>query len=311
MAASRDDPVRELRFLSLANAPLDEADVVLLPVPYEHTVTYKKGTATAPAAILDASDQLECYEEDARWSPTLHMRVTVAAAVERQADEAERGFHDRLAAAAASLPGCALLIALGGEHSITPSLVSGRMAKSGTIVHIDAHADLRPSYQGSIYNHACPAYRLRQQGHRLLQIGIRSLTADEAERIAVDPAITTYFDRSLRHSDVWESLMGELATLAGPVWLTVDMDGLDPALTPGVGTPQPGGLSWHQMVDIFEVVLANAKVDVRGVDIVELLPEASRVSEMTAAKLVQKAMSFWGKGRGYDRRPRLGSQAQG
>lgn len=292
----------ELRFLGQANSAPEAADVIILPVPYERTVTYKAGTAAAPQAILAASEQLEEYEEDACWCPSSQMRICVAEAVQPGAQEKEADWHARLAQVAAALPQRGLLIALGGEHSITPSLVQGRMPAGGTVLHIDAHADLRPSYQGSIYNHACPAYRLRQMDHRLLQIGIRSLTAAEAELIAADDGITTYFDRALQRPDTWEALLAELAALSGPLWLTLDMDGLDPACAPGVGTPQPGGLSWHQVVDIFEIVLGNSKLDIRGMDIVEMVPEPARVSDMTAAKLVQKAMSFWGKSRGLDRR---------
>ncbi|MDX8411034.1 MAG: agmatinase [Mariprofundaceae bacterium] len=289
-------------YLSLPNALLDEAGVMILPVPYESTVTYRPGTSTAPSAILAASDQLELYEEDMRWNPSAHMGLTVLPAFESAALESEADYHARLQRQAASLPVDPLLIALGGEHSITPSLVAGRMPQPGVIVHIDAHADLRPSYLGSIYNHACPAYRLRQAGHRLIQIGVRSLCEEEAALIAADDGINTWFDRDLARPGVWSTLLDQLRGISGQVWLTMDMDGLDPALAPGVGTPQPGGLNWHQILDILQAVLANAALDVRGLDIVELVPEPSRVSDMTAAKLVQKSMSYWGKARDFDKR---------
>jgi len=292
-----------LQYLSLPNAPLDQADVIILPVPYERTVTYRPGTGAAPVAILAASDQLELYEEDMRWDPAAHMGLTVLPAYESAPLESEADYHAGLQRQAASLPGEPLLIALGGEHSITPSLAAGRMPGAGTIVHIDAHADLRASYQGSIYNHACPAYRLRQAGHRLIQIGVRSLCEEEAALIAADDGISTWFDRELARPDAWNALLDQLQDLSGQVWLTMDMDGLDPALAPGVGTPQPGGLGWHQTLDVLQAVLANASLDVRGVDIVELVPEPSRVSDMTAAKLVQKCMSYWGKARGFEANP--------
>lgn len=297
-----------LNFLSLPNAPVGSSDVLILPVPYERTVTFKPGTAGAPEAVLAASEQLEFHEEDRNWCPTSFMTVSVLPEVAAVAAQSEQAFHQHLSEVTGSLPDSALLIALGGEHSITPDMVIARMPRGGTIVQLDAHADLRASYQGSIYNHACPMFRLRSQGYQLLQIGIRSLHATEAAAIALDEGITTFFDRDLARAGRWQELLGTLASLSGPVWLTIDMDGFDPALVAGVGTPQPGGLSWHQGLDLIEVIMNNHSIDLRGADIVELVPEASRVSDMMAAKLVQKLISYWGWARDFHQRPATGSQ---
>jgi len=295
------------KFLSLPNAQPQQADVLILPVPYERTVTYRPGTRQGPEAILAASQQLEFYEEDAAWCPTAYLKVCVLSPLDGEG-ECEEVFHDLLRRQVEALPGENLFIALGGEHSITPAMVFARMPRGGTVVQIDAHADLRPRYQGSVYNHACPMYRLRQQGYELIQIGIRSLHAGEAELIEGDAKITAYFDRSLQRSGTWQTLLQQLAALRGPVWLSIDMDGFDPALVAGVGTPQPGGLSWHQGLDILETLTGNGAIDLRGVDILELVPEASRVSDMVGAKLLQKCLSYWGKAKGFDRRPAEGSQ---
>lgn len=298
---------RALQFLSLPNAPIEAADVLILPVPYERTVTYMSGTCKGPAAILDASAQLEFYEEDAGWCPTEYLKLSVLPPAEVDL-ETEETFHRRLFERVAELPSENLFIALGGEHSVTPEMVFARMPDGGTVVQIDAHADLRPAYHGSIYNHACPMYRLRQKGYRLIQIGIRSLHANEAKLIAQDEGITTWFDRPLQRVGQWQAMMSQLASLDGPVWLTIDMDGFDPSLIAGVGTPQPGGLSWHQGLDIVETLMHNANIEMRGLDILELVPEPSRVSDMMGAKLLQKCLSYWGKARGYDHKPAAGSQ---
>ena len=295
-------------FLSLPNAPIHEADILILPVPHEQTVTYKPGTANAPQAILQAGDQLEFYEEDQGWSPLAHMKLAVLPPVSSKSGEPEEAFHQRLFETTRQLPSKPLLIALGGEHSITPEMLFARMPERGTMVHIDAHADLRPNYHGSIYNHACPMFRIREQGYRLIQIGIRSLHADEAELIRSDDSITTWFDRTLQKPSAWQQMIEQLAGLSGPVWLSIDMDGFDPALVSGVGTPQPGGLSWHQGLDILETLTGNPAIDLRGIDIVELTPEPSCVSDMMAAKLVQKCFSYWGKAKGFDQHPTEGSQ---
>ncbi|MGD9164161.1 MAG: agmatinase [Chromatiales bacterium] len=294
-------------FLSLTNYPSEQADVLILPVPYEQTVTYMAGTRQGPEAILAASEQLEFYEEDAGWCPAEHLKFCVLLPVDVDILP-EEAFFRHLYERVKELPTDNLFIALGGEHSITPEMVFARLPEGGTVVQIDAHADLRPTYHGSIYNHACPMYRLRQKGYELIQIGIRSLHAQEAQLIEKDHDISTYFDRSLRRTEVWQALIRQLSELRGPVWLTIDMDGFDPSLIAGVGTPQPGGLSWHQGLDIIETLMRNDAIDLRGVDILELVPEASRVSDMMGAKLVQKCISYWGMARGYHQRPANGSQ---
>jgi len=299
---------RPMQFLSLPSAAPVDADILILPVPHEQTVTYKPGTANGPQAILAASKQLEFFEEDTGWCPLAHMKLAVLPAIESVANEPEEMFHRRLFETTEQLPSDALLIALGGEHSITPEMLFARMPEGGTVVHIDAHADLRPSYHGSIYNHACPMFRIRERGYQLIQVGVRSLHADEALKIANDDGITTWFDRTLQQPGVWRQLLSQLAELSGPVWLSIDMDGFDPALIAGVGTPQPGGLSWHQGLDVLQALTENRAVDLRNIDIVELAPEPSHVSEMMAAKLVQKCISYWGKSKGYDQRPAEGSQ---
>ncbi len=298
----------KLQYLSLPNAAPDTADVLILPVPYERTVTYKSGTGAGPESILAASDQLEFYEEDMAWCPAEYLKICVLDEIVSHLDEDEAGFHSRLFEEVRALGSDALFIALGGEHSITPELVFARMPEGGTVVQIDAHADFRPEYHGSIYNHACPMYRLRRKGYRLLQIGIRSLHAQEAAMMEQDADIHVYFDRALQDPAHWRELLAELSALRGPAWLTIDMDGFDPGLIAGVGTPQPGGLSWHQGLDILQVLIGNADIDLRGVDIVELVPEPSRVSDMLAAKLVQKTFSYWGKAKGFHLRPADGSQ---
>ena len=294
-------------FLALPNVPAEQADVLILPVPYEQTVTYKPGTRQGPEAILAASEQLEFYEEDMAWCPAEHLKLCVLLPADVEIGP-EEAFHRHLHERVRKLPGDNLFIALGGEHSITPEMVFARMPEGGTVVQIDAHADLRPSYHGSIYNHACPMYRLRQKGYALIQIGIRSLHAREAGMIDDDPQITTWFDRRLQHPGGWQAVIDQLAALSGPVWLTIDMDGFDPALIAGVGTPQPGGLSWHQGLDVIETLTHNRNIDLRGIDILELVPEPTRVTDMMGAKLVQKCFSYWGKAQGYAARSASGSQ---
>jgi agmatinase len=295
----------------LPNTAVDDTDVIVLPVPYEETVCGRRGTAQAPSAILSASTQLEYYEEDQAWSPMEHMRIAVLEPLAPHVGEEDAAFHARLAQAAASLPGAdgsKLFIALGGEHSITPSLTAGRLRDPATILFLDAHADLRESYKGTRHSHACAAARLREEGHRLIMAGVRSLAAAEADRARTDAGIEVYTAAILGRDEEKGRLLDCVAAIRGPAWLSIDMDVFDPAVVPGVGTPQPGGLDWYAVVSILEAFLLLSEAVVLGMDIVELVPEPSEVSQVTAAKLMQKAISFWGKKRGFDRKPKSGSQ---
>lgn len=300
---------QSLEFLSLPNSAPSDADVLILPVPYEGTVTYNRGTARGAEAILHASSQLEFYEEDKQWCPTEFMKVCVLPEVIADRTKPVEQFHQNLYEKAKAVSKDALFIALGGEHSITPEMVFARMPEGGTVIQIDAHADYRPSYHGSIYNHACPMHRLRQKDYELIQIGIRSLHASEAKAIAEDTGITTYFDRQLQQQAYWQALFQQLADLKGDIWLTIDMDGFNPALVGGVGTPQPGGLSWHQGLDILEHLTDNKSVNFCGIDMVEMIPEPSCVSDMMAAKLLQKCISYWGMANDFQKGSANGSQA--
>lgn len=300
----------EARYQLLPNRSLDDTDVIVLPVPYEQTVSYKPGTSRAPAAILTATAQLEYYDEDQRWSPFKHMGITVLPPVEKRLYESERGFHRRLKQCAASLPSQPLLLALGGEHSITPTLIQGRMDSPGTVVLLDAHADLRREFEGTRFSHACPMHHVREAGHEILMVGVRSLLDEEAARIDGDPGIHCFMDRELQRPHRWRALLDAIDALSGPVWLTIDMDVFNPASVPGVGTPQPGGLSWHQALTVIEGCLFNQRLVVRGCDLVELVPEPSCVSDMTAAKLSHKLISWWGKSQRLDERPEQGSQTE-
>ncbi len=298
------------RFLSMPDAAIDQADVLLLPIPLERTVSFKPGTAEAPKAILDTTEQLEFYEEDAGWSPFKHMKLCVLTDFDDNRELTDAEFHNTLTEYVATLPEDNLFIGLGGEHSLTPSLVKARMPEPGTVLFLDAHADVRASYEGSKYSHACPVTRLLGQGHKVVMAGIRSIYESEVKVIEKNPNISLFLDWDLRGKGQWDSFLQKLNSMDGPVYLSIDMDVFNPAVVPGVGTPQPGGFFWYQMIEVLESLFSRKEIDLRGVDLVELVPEASRVSEMTAAKLLLKIISFWGCARGFNLKPEVGSQMQ-
>jgi len=299
-----------LHFLEMPNAPVADADVVILPIPLERTVSFKPGTAEAPKAILDTTVQLEFYEEDAGWSPFKHMLLSVLPAFADDGGLSDADLHRQLTETVKALPANNLFVGLGGEHSLTPALVEARMPDPGTVLFLDAHADMRTSYEGTPYSHACPVTRMLDQGHKIVMAGIRSIFEGEVERIEKEPRISLFLDWDLRGKGQWESFLQKVNALEGPVYLSIDMDVFNPAVVPGVGTPQPGGFFWYQMIEILESLFSRKTIDLRGVDLVEMVPEASRVSEMTAAKLLLKIISFWGMANGFNAKPQTGSQTQ-
>lgn len=302
---------KQLNYQFLPNSSTKDANILVLPVPYEKTVCAKTGTSTAPQAILSASEQLEYFEEDCLWSPMKYLKISVQNPLQMLKTETELEFHSRLTRSVADLAidNKQLFIALGGEHSITPSITAARMPNPGTVLFLDAHADLREQYQNSKFSHACPAFRLREQNHKLILVGIRSLHESEYQRIKDDDAhIDLYFDRDLCRQAEQDALLQQISSLSGPVWLSIDMDALNPALVPGVGTPQPGGLSWYFILNILDKLFFNPNIHIAGMDIVELIPEDSQVSQISAAKLLQKSISYWGKAKAFDEKAMTGSQ---
>ena len=293
-----------MQYQSLPNATLHEADIIILPIPYEKTVSGKLGTAGGPEAILAIGDDLEFYEEDAKWSPTKYLKLRVEEPISEY--NAITNVIDALDVKDPKR----LLISLGGEHSITPQITASVLDKSSTVLFLDAHADMRESYQGSIYSHATPTHHLLDQGHKIILVGVRSIFESEAKRIEEDKNITFFSDRVLQKPRVQEELLEHIENLEGDVYLSIDMDAFNPACVPSVGTPQPGGIDWFLALDILETLFANKNIEIKGADIVELIPEASNVSQVFAAKLLQKIISFWGKSQGFDKGEMNGSQMQ-
>ena len=298
------------QFLEMPNAAVAEADILILPIPLERTVSFKPGTADAPKAILETTEQLEFYEEDAGWSPFKHLQLSVLPEFTDDTSLTDAELHAKLTERVAALPADNLFIGIGGEHSLTPSLVEARMPEPGTVLFLDAHGDMRTSYEGSKFSHACPVNRLLAQGHKIVMAGIRSVFESEVALVEKEPRITLFLDWDLRGKGQWESFLQKVNSLEGPVYLSIDMDVFNPSVVPGVGTPQPGGFSWYQMIEVLESLFSRKQIDLRGVDVVELVPEASRVSEMTAAKLLLKIISFWGCANGFNLKPETGSQMQ-
>ena len=225
----------------------------------------RHGHATGPAAIIAASRQIELFEEetlvDFQQSPRLHVLPPIAV----DADMPEDRLPEHLAATARYIAQFRerFLLTLGGEHLLTYGVVTGLVEDPAdvTIVQIDAHADLADTLGGRRWSHGTVMRRLWERGCRLVQVGIRSLSRPEYELVQSGPRIETFFAHELPAR--WDELLQLLARLEGPVYLSFDVDGLDPSIIPSTGTPQPGGLSWPQAMEMIRAVI-NAPCDLIG-----------------------------------------------
>lgn len=281
-----------MRFLEseIEDRPAEECRFHVVPAPLEATVSYGNGAARGPAAIIDASQQLEAY--DGVGAPCGAGIYTSPAALTLEAIERQ---------VMSALAQSAVPVLLGGEHTVTLGALRAFAAASGApigVVQIDAHADLRDEYEGSRLSHACVMRRaVEDLGMPLVQIGVRAISEPEVfvrERFGV-----TCFDaavlRGSRLPDDWLP-----PGFPGRVYLTMDVDGLDPSVIPGTGTPVPGGLGWWQAHDI--VAQVAAACEIVGFDVVELAPiEGAHVSEFAAAQLVYNTMGQLLRGKGGTR----------
>ena len=277
-------------------ANYDSANVVILPIPYESTTTYRKGCCNGPKAILEASQQVEYFDEELNqesWSTGIYTHQPIATCNQ----DTQLASEEMLTICQQTIEKLnadnKFVIALGGEHSITAGLVAGYQKKYDdemfTVVQIDAHGDLRHEYEDSIYNHACVMRRIIEMGLPTVQIGIRSICKEEADLIQ-EKSLTVFSARQIAKQSDWiDRAIASIPTRN--VFLTIDLDGIDPALIPGVGTPEPGGLTWYSLIDFIRRLFETHTVI--GCDVMELSPIAdSVVSEFVAAKLVYKLVGY-------------------
>lgn len=264
------------------------ARAAVIPVPYDETSTWLKGADRGPEAIIDASAHLELYDIETDREPCRIGIATDPPVEERSSPEAMvRAVEQRVAGhlAAGRFP-----VVLGGEHSVTVGAVRAAAAKHPglSVLQVDAHADLREQFQGSPYNHACVMARVRELCPTVA-VGIRSM--DSCERASLDPRRVFFAERIQGRHD-W---IPQAVALLGPrVYLTFDLDALDPALMPSTGTPEPGGLGWYETLELLARVCAERELV--GFDVVELCPSADRAPDFLAAKLVYKLLAYRFKG---------------
>jgi agmatinase len=264
------------------------ARVVILPVPLDRTTSYVAGTRNGPHEILVASSHMELWDEETETDvhsvgiftlPEMEFPFASMDDVLREIRRVTTELVDR-----EKFP-----FVLGGEHSITAPIVAALAAQHAglSVLQIDAHADLRNTFMGTPHNHACVMRRVLDHA-RATQVGIRSLSPEEAADIASLPT-RVFYDFDMRRDVNWIERVVE--SLGETVYITIDCDGLDPAIMPAVGTPEPGGLSWYELLALLRRVIESRRVV--GCDLVELCPLPGNVApNFLCAKLVYKILAY-------------------
>jgi agmatinase len=265
-----------------------KAAFVVVPVPYDLTSTYQSGSRRGPGAILESSCNMELFDEELRKET---YRVGIHTLPPLEADA--RGPAEMMESVRRTISRVAvegkIPVMLGGEHSISFGAVQAmkEVYPGLTVLQLDAHADLRGAYQGTPYSHASVARRISEICP-LIQAGIRSLSVEEAEFMAEGRVRSYAADFIQDGGDWWETICGDLH---GDVYLTVDLDVLDPAFMPSTGTPEPGGLAWRDVLRLAREVAKRCRI--RGFDVVELAPIPGMVApDFLAAKLIYRIMGY-------------------
>jgi agmatinase len=263
------------------------ATVLIWPVPFEKTVTYGRGTAEGPAAIIEASRNMELYDEEI-GGETCAIGIHTLQAMDADQDP-EQMMPALQREAGRLMETRKFLCMLGGEHSISAPVVRAFREKFSklSVLQIDAHADLRDSYDGTPHSHASVMRRIVEVCPAV-QVGIRSLSIEEARAIPQLPTRVFYAKDITGRMDWIESAVSELTD---DVYLTIDIDGFDPSLAPATGTPEPGGLTWNEVLGLIRMLAA--KRNVVGMDLVELSGSGeSNASSFLAAKLIYKTLGY-------------------
>ena len=271
---------------------LDRARAVVLPVPYEATTSWGGGTRGGPRAILEASRYVELWDQEARRDLSV-MGIHTLPALELTREgpgpamaELEAAFGTLLEEIGGRFP-----VMLGGEHSISAPAIRSVAARHGArigVLQMDAHADLRRSYEGTPHSHASAMYRVLDVAD-VVGVGIRGISQEEVEVADAEPGATLIYADEMWESDEW--MDRALESLPDPVYLTFDVDYFDPSLMPSTGTPEPGGGDWYRTLSFLKRVFRERTV--LAMDVVELAPIPGLAApDFLVAKLIYKLLGY-------------------
>ncbi|MBN8549291.1 MAG: agmatinase [Deltaproteobacteria bacterium] len=263
----------------------EKAKAVILPLPFDKTCSWLSGTSKGPDAIIEASMNMELFDIETR-TEVYKRGIYTAPAVHAETGE---GLNAKAyLETKRHLDEGRFVIALGGEHSVSygPIMAHAEKFKDISILQIDAHTDMRDTYEGNKFSHACIMARAKEFSKNIVQVGIRSL--DQSEYANIDES-KVYYAEQIHDSTDW--IDSVVSKLGNNVYITIDVDAFDISIMPSTGTPEPGGLGWYQVLKLLKTVFQNKAVV--GCDVVELAPtEHNRAPDFLTAKLVYKLLTY-------------------
>lgn len=276
----------------------ESSKIAILPVPYEHTVSYGGGTKNGPDAILKASHYVEFFDEETKRELYKEFGIVTLSSLKLDNKKDEVALEYIYNSVLHLIEHQKFAVILGGEHSISSGVIAAyaKMFSDLSVLHFDAHSDLRSEYQGNKYSHASVMARVCEflDPHRLVQVGIRAQCKEEAEFIR-DHGIHTFYaheihqGRYTRLLKYWDDYVVD--NLTDNVYISLDVDVLDPSIMPATGTPEPNGLHWNDVMQCIRKVSRKRKIV--GLDVVELAPiKGLHHPDLTTAKLIYKILNY-------------------
>ena len=277
----------------------DTSRIAVLPIPYEHTVSYGGGTKDGPDAILEASHYVEFFDEETKREVYKEFGIATLEPL-ALADKSDSGALEEIyQATKAVLQDQKFFVGLGGEHTVSQATIAAHaeLYKDLSVLQIDAHSDLRADYQGNKFSHASVMARVCEfiEPRRIVQIGIRAQCIEEAEFIQAQ-GVNTLYAHEIRAGKYTKLLKywddHAIEQLTENVYVTFDVDGFDPSIMPATGTPEPNGLFWHETMQLLRKLGQRKRVV--GCDVVELAPmQGLHHPNLTSAKLVSKMINYF------------------
>lgn len=261
-----------------------KSKIAILPVAFDKTSTWMKGSAKGPKAILEASKNLEFFDIETNSEVWKQGIFTDKEIKSKSSDEMIKNVYSKVKK---FIDDKKFTVVLGGEHSVSVGAVKAHSLfyKDLSILHLDAHSDRRNIYEGSKWNHACAVARMQEIVKNIISVGIRSVDVSEYEKFDKSKI---FFAKDIYNSNDW--IKKAVSKLSKKVYITIDLDVFDPSIMPSTGTPEPGGLDWYKVLELLKSVAENKEIV--GFDVVELCPSANKAPDFLAAKLIYKLLSY-------------------
>jgi agmatinase len=258
--------------------------IVVLPVPFDKTSSWITGSDRGPKAIIEASMNMELYDLETNSEVYKKGIFTSSEILSNSSEEMIKYVYDRVSEL---IKDGKFVVTLGGEHSISFPAIKAHHEnyQDISILHLDAHTDMRDSYLDNKYSHACVMARVKEINNNIISIGIRSLDSSELKNINKN---NIFFAEDIYNSEEW--IEKTIVKLNKNVYITLDLDVFDPSFLPSTGTPEPGGLSWYAVMKLLKEVCKNRTLI--GFDVTELCPNENKAPDFLAAKLIYKLLSY-------------------